>query len=252
MYQRPQAPLSIGGVLDDGFQLARACFPVAFPIALVGAIISQIPNTMISDTPTELPGAGFWLALLLSFVVSVFVFIALVRMVSTVAEGGQMTPGEALGGSAGYLLATVVCGIVYGLIVMLGMVLLIVPGVLFGLSLAFAPYLVITDDAGPMDALGRSHRLVWGNWWRTAAVLSVVVFIAIVLYVLVILVMGLSLFFAEEGSAVVRIVEFVLTAAVTAVLSPVMYSFFISILNDLKLRSEGEDLEARIGAIGNE
>ncbi len=238
--------------MDDGFQLARACFPVVFPVALVGAIIGQIPNTMISDTQTELPGAGFWLALLLSFVVSIFVFIAMVRMVSTVSEGREMTAGEALGGAAGYLLATIVCGIMYGLIFMLGLVLLIVPGVLFGLSLAFAPYLVITDDAGPMEALGRSHRLVWGNWWRTAAVASVVLFIAIVLYVLVIVVMGASLIFADEGSAVVRIVEFVLTAAVTAVLSPVMYSFFISILNDLKLRSEGEDLAARIGAIGNE
>ncbi len=253
MYDRPQSPLSIGGVLDDGFQLAKACFKGVFPIALIGAVFSQIPSFMVGDgSPEAVMSPGLWIAFLVSSVISLFVFIAAVRSIGATAAGEEMSIGEALSGSAGLFLVTLACGIVYGLIVGLGMLLLLVPGILFMLSLGFAPYLVIIDRAGPMEALGISHRLVWGNWWRTAVILSVVLFVTIAAYVVLGVVAGVAAFGSETGSAAFTVIEFVVTVAITAVLTPIVYAFSIAVLNDLKLRSEGGDLEARIDAIGSE
>ena len=46
-------------------------------------------------------------------------------------------------------------------------------------------------------------------------------------------------------------IAFVLIPLITAVVSPLGYAFTMSILNDLKLRKEGADLDARMGEIEN-
>ena len=46
-------------------------------------------------------------------------------------------------------------------------------------------------------------------------------------------------------------IAFVVVPLITAVVSPLGYAFTMSILNDLKLRKEGADLDARMGEIEN-
>jgi len=36
------------------------------------------------------------------------------------------------------------------------------------------------------------------------------------------------------------------TVLITTIISPLMYGFFLILLNDLKLRKQGDDLEARL------
>lgn len=53
-----------------------------------------------------------------------------------------------------------------GVIVVLGLVLLVVPGVVFGLMFMFAPYLIIDKGLGPLEAMRESKRITFGYKWQ--------------------------------------------------------------------------------------
>ncbi len=53
-----------------------------------------------------------------------------------------------------------------GLMILGGLILLIVPGIIVGLMLAFVGYIVIEEKLGPIDAIKRSMALTKGNRWK--------------------------------------------------------------------------------------
>jgi uncharacterized membrane protein len=56
--------------------------------------------------------------------------------------------------------------ILLSLAVAIGFVLLIVPGIIFGLMFMFATFIVIERELGPIDAMNESHRLTRGHKWQ--------------------------------------------------------------------------------------
>ena len=56
--------------------------------------------------------------------------------------------------------------IVVGLSVLLGLVILIVPGIMVALALMFTSYLVIDKHRGPIEALKESSRITKGHRWQ--------------------------------------------------------------------------------------
>lgn len=64
-----------------------------------------------------------------------------------------------------------------GLAVLGGMILLIIPGLMFGVWFMFAGLLVITENFKGKVALSRSKQLVKGNFWGIASSLVILGFI---------------------------------------------------------------------------
>ena len=56
--------------------------------------------------------------------------------------------------------------VIVGLAVVLGLVLLIVPGIMLALGLMFTSYLVIDKKRGPIEALKESWRITKGHKWQ--------------------------------------------------------------------------------------
>ena len=75
-----------------------------------------------------------------------------------------------------YLAAT----ILNGLIVVIGLVLLIVPGIILALMLIFTPYIVVDRELGPIKALKESARMTKGHWWELFILLVLVLLLNIV------------------------------------------------------------------------
>jgi hypothetical protein len=255
MYQRPDTPLSIGGVLDDGFRLVKSSYGKVFLLALIAAFAGQIPNYFLGETPAEqlqvVPAAALvWLAI--SIVLSVILTGALIARVDAVTRGDDLSMGGAITIGLGRFFPMLGCLILYVLAVMGGVIALVIPGLILSLSLLLAPYLVITDNLGAIEAIKQSHKLVWGNWWRTAGIFTVLIFIIFAAYFLIGLLSTLQLVFSTDGSgADLTFVAYILVPVMSAVISPLVYAFTMSILNDLKLRKEGADLDARMGEIEN-
>jgi len=63
------------------------------------------------------------------------------------------------------------------LAVAIGFVLLIVPGIIFGLMFMFATFVVIEREAGPIDALNESNRITRGHKWPLLGLVLLLVLI---------------------------------------------------------------------------
>ncbi len=69
--------------------------------------------------------------------------------------------------------------ILVGVIVIVGLILLIVPGIIWALRYLFVPYLVIERKLAPFEALKESARITYGHKWQLLGLLALIVFINI-------------------------------------------------------------------------
>lgn len=256
MYETAREPLSIGGVLDSGFGLFRACLSSTYALALLSALayapLSRAVTYVRTAVPTSDVAVGIALGFLVYVVLELIVFGALVDRIGGVAGGRPTGFGESLG--VGWRRGAALFGasLCYGFCVVIGFVLLLIPGLWVSIAFLFCFYAVILDGKGAIASLRYSQDLVRGHWWRTAAIVTVIFIIFSVAYVLVGTLTGVALIFDPESlleqAQLPWYVDFVLLPLVQAVMIPFMYSMLMAVYFDLKLRHEGGDLAARIEA----
>lgn len=253
MYTKAQAPLSIGGVLDQGFKFYRAALPMVFLVSAGAAFISGLPNVLFLDSfmadPANASMGGLGISLLVVMLVSLVAFIATIKKMQALADGVDMSWGEAFAASPGRLLPIIGVAILYSLAVAGGTLLLLVPGVIVSVTLIFGNFLAVREGAGVIESLKRSHNLVWGNWWRTAVTMTVLFFVLMAIYMIVAVIAGFGAFMDPEAIASsANWIDLILLPLLSGVLTPAGYAFLLVILHDLELRKEGSDLEGRIDA----
>ena len=128
------------------------------PLLIIGAIgaFFALLEQVLSDE-----GALGALLMIIVRVVQVALTLALIRAALQVHDGEPVDvsrPGALLSEFFPFLLTYVL----YGLIVGFGLVLLIVPGVIWGLKFFFATFLVADKKLDPIEALRASSRLTDG------------------------------------------------------------------------------------------
>jgi hypothetical protein len=263
---KPTQPQSIGAVLDTTFQLYKASVGKALPLSLILALSSVLPylymfyktssagaDPMVMATMAVSP--GYWLAVLATMVLSSWGMAAMYARVDAIARDEDMTNGAALGIASGRLLPTVLTAILFAIALMFGLIALLIPGLILMVSLMLSLALVVVETKGPVDALASSHKLVWGHWWRTAAILTVGFIIFIVLYFALMFVLGMILPFVFSSTnpndilVISQLIGLVVGGATSLVVGPFYCGLLLAIYYDLKLRKEGGDLAARVGAL---
>lgn len=75
------------------------------------------------------------------------------------------------------LISYIAVTILYALIVIVGFLLLVVPGVIAAVTFFFAPYLVVDRGLGPIAALKESARITKNNRWRVLALMGATVLV---------------------------------------------------------------------------
>jgi len=119
-----------------------------------------------------------------------------------------------------------------------------------GFRLQFSLAALFLENAGPVSALKIGWKLTRGRWWRLFAIFSVGV---IVIYVFDIIFsflgIGAAALFATDMQARV-IVTTVVGQIARIVMVPAYAALTMATYHDLKLRSEGGDLAARVAALG--
>ena len=274
MYSLPTEPGSIGHTLDAGFKLYVASFKrvvglsvlaivsVAVPIIL--AIVALIPFLGAGSDP----GVGVIVVMTVGVIGAMCLYmgfyLAVVCRVGSIAYGGDLSFGASASMGMRRLFPVIVASVLYVIAIMLGYVLLIIPGIFLGLSLAFYALCIVLEGDGIIESLKHSFRLMWGHWWRTA-VISTVVMVIYYVFALAIQVPFIVLeqvlatpeppadagaeivqSFAPLASGILSMIGNFLSAVVTF---PLMAAVFVVVFHDLKLRSEGQDLEARVEAL---
>lgn len=246
-------PQSIGRVLDSGFRLFVKAFTSVLPLSLAAAAVLAVPNiaNVVMGAPEQagspLPSSTFLVLFLVALPIYMILIAAVVYRLGAVAGMHEARAGQALARGVRCALALIGAAILYFLAMAGGLILLIIPGIILSLSLSFAFIAIVLDGESALGALKRSHRLVWGNWWRTMAVVSVPVVIVMILYLGLGIILGASLAMSDgRPSRDVLITANLIEAAISGITAPLIYSIMIAQYHDLKLRKEGHDLAARL------
>jgi hypothetical protein len=270
----PSTPVSIGELLDSAIRLYRSTFSRCWTLALASSLCNAALGVMLAWSVPQQdvgrsgnavaalqqalnamaqaffspPVIGGWL--LVIFLSSVL-FGAIMATESTLARGNSaFSAWSAIGVGLRRFPTAFVASLLWGIIIAVGWVLLIIPGIYFIGKLQLWMAAVFVDGAGPVQALRTSWRLTRRRWWRGVIILSVIV---IIVYVF-------TIAFNLLGSAAVRFVSLSVTQRMIVVeafavisnvlLLPLTAAIAIAMYHDFKLRAEGGDLAARMTALG--
>lgn len=252
-------PQSIGGVLDSGFKLFTASIKQVVPITYIAALIGGIWgwvyqtvffNQLMSGEGTAMPGIAMFLSVVIVFIVNAMLMAAAIYRISQVDDDQTIGFGDALSAGAQRMPAVLGAWILYILAIMVGSLLLIIPGIWLSISLAFCFFAAVIDRKGPIESLKYSHGLVRGNWWRTAAVLTIVLIISMVFYFAIGFVSGLFLIADDSNMLQPNLIgDVIVSPVLISVVSAMVYCLAYVVYEDLKLRAEGGDLAERIESL---
>lgn len=116
-----------------------------------------------------------------------------------------------------------------GVLILLWSLLLIIPGIIFGVFYSMMLYVLICEDLTGMAAIRRSKELVKGNWWRVFRVMAI---FAILSYA-VMLVFALPGMIFPETSLFTKIWQ-ILTNLVVLIINPLYVIFLYLVYLDLR------------------
>lgn len=234
-------PLSVGEVLDVSFGLYRAAFVPLLVVALVCRAIPTIIQIYLNAS------GGFtehWMLALANMVASAVLatlgVAASTFIVSGAYLGQDVTAESALRQAVAYIWPLFVLALMTGLVVIVGFLLLIVPGfiALAGLALATVA-LVLEHPLRATDAMSRSWELSKGYRGKILVTMLVSYLLLLIPTMIVgVLAAVLTLF---GGSS--QIVTGVIAGVLTVFVYPFLYVVLTVLYYDLRVRKEGFDLE---------
>ena len=265
MFSLPTEPGAIGHTLDAGFKLYFVVFKRVLVMSILAALSVSLPmHVMVLLMPMFVaegggPGEGLIAALVIGFtacmVVYMWIYLAALYRIGGIGQGEDRTFGECMRVGGRKIFPVMIAAILYSLAMMGGFILLVVPGLILWVSLAFFGVCMVLDNDGIIESLRHSHRLVWGNWWRTAIIGTVVLIVYYVIYLAVEVPFAVAdqMIYASELGALPGLGQTILSLIgdliATVITFPLIIAVMIAVYHDLKLRKEGQDLEARVEAL---
>jgi uncharacterized membrane protein len=136
-----------------------------FVILLIVVVLAQaIPSQVQTATKETAPFLSFLFALV-SLAVGQIIAMGLTRISLKFADSQPATLSD-LYADLSRFFSFLFAGILYVLIVTAGLILLIVPGIMWAVRFGFYGYLVIDKGAGPMEAIRKSAEITQGARWQ--------------------------------------------------------------------------------------
>jgi hypothetical protein len=198
--------LTFGEVFSKTFDLYRRDFAKYFILFAVVGVIIQVATTLATQafvlpTPPVNPNSQQLSSYLSALFGTLFLLLAVIILVNivfnTIAQGTgiklaserttkeQVDVGASVKFVVSKLLSIWALSIIVGLIVFLGTLALVVPGIILAIMFSLALPVLLIENKGVFDSMGRSRQLAGHRWGKTFAVLLVLGIIVIVLSLIV-------------------------------------------------------------------
>lgn len=169
MENTPKALPGAGALISDTWKFFLSKWNESFKTSILflyvglayiasALIVKFVPGLAILDSVVSLGGS----------IVVAWASIQLIMALLNLEEGKQPLSRAEAGKKAWTLFfPMLLVGILVGLIVFGTTLLLILPGIYFGVALKFSQYALIEKDLRGRKALAESRALVRGRWWGT-------------------------------------------------------------------------------------
>jgi uncharacterized membrane protein len=104
----------------------------------------------------------YFLLTIVAWIIQIIVKMGLIKIILDVIDKGETNLSTLF--SCTQLLGRFILGsILYGLIVMAGFILLIVPGIIWAIKYQYFSYLILDKNLGPLEAIKKSGEITMGN-----------------------------------------------------------------------------------------
>lgn len=227
-------------ILVQGFLLYRRCFWTSLIYSIPAALLIFSPLFII-DFYQLFDAQGLHFLIFAIFFAAIFGSVLFLNgLIFRLYCFCYKIPTSFLGSlkhALSKLIPVIMVGALYTLIVLGGTMVLIIPGIIFTVSLMFSFILAITSNQNLLQTLTNSHRLVWGHWWHVFFVISIPLLLNMVVFLMVFLtIIWLSFLFAMPIS---EINPWVYLINMTLQIFFIPYTFCIALvlLHDLRQRS---------------
>jgi len=240
--EKPSRELSVTEIISLTFNLYRSKFLQFFlPFLILGIIIgvstyaitSSFPIPTPPDIPTS-PSTTFyyeelfpWFFSLISAIIMISISSGLVfwivgttttgvvtKNASDQIEKGTSNLGVSFNFAISKLPSLLTAQFVAGILIIIGMLLFIVPGIIIALMFSLVIPTIIIEQQGIFESLGRSKKLVSNRWLKTFALL-------LILGIIVLIVNGAASVLTTPLSTIHPIVNPLITNIISAFVSPI-------------------------------
>jgi hypothetical protein len=243
-------PRSIGDIISAAWDVYQKNFAqlltitaiVVVPGALIYALLLEMAlddfGISVNEATNEISvGRGFFASLLIGAVAGFVSYLVQQLLVGSLTRGAATTlVGRQVDVAASYRYAfarlggLVILAILYALIVAAGLMLLIIPGLIFGVFLSVAVPAFLIERKTPSEALSRSWNLVSGSWWHAFGTIVITAILTSVV-TSILNAIGRGSFF---GVWITTSIALILTVPFVALVTVVLYV-------DLRARRENLD-----------
>ncbi len=258
-------PLSLSEILDRMFAIYRRYFltligTTILPFLLlipVGAFVGAGMFAMFRSrtAPADIFGIGFGAILAVYFVFLIAYCVSWIAVTAAVWEtqlGRTPTIRGSYQAAWRNLWQAVLAGVCFGLIVGIGMVFFIVPGVLLALALSLIGPIILAEGAGPIEALSRSWDLTKGYKGKIFVIWLICLGISMAMtYGLQIpMLVAAGLLFKGGSNPIWFAVISGLCSVVGSILpAPLQTTALCLVYHDARVRKEGMDLQRMIDTL---
>ncbi len=272
-------PMSVGRIFDRAFLIYRNNFlrfitivaVIEVPLALLSTVSGSWGRTKATtsysrtsepgpvqpgarvasrqyDSSYEVPSAfglvGVIAGVLLQLVGTMLCQAALIKNVSEAYLGNEITIGQAYQFALPKAVTLVLAAICVGLVVGLGFLLLVVPGVIFALWFFLTTPAIVVENHSATSGMSRSKALVAGNLGKVFAVGFLVQIISAIIGWPMAYVGGFVGRVLFGGNLMLQSFMIQLATTVGLILvAPISAAAFILLYYDLRIRKEGFDLQ---------
>ncbi|MDP3941860.1 MAG: DUF975 family protein [bacterium] len=155
---------TIGEVISYGWETTKAHLPFFVVILIVTALVNFIPNYFVENLRQQIPilsgllSIAFW-------VLTMLVSLGSIKIALKIFDKKNPEVADLFNGYP-QLFKFIIASIIYAVLVGVGFILLIVPGIIFGIKYHFYSYLIVDKNMGPLEALKKSGEITKGVKWN--------------------------------------------------------------------------------------
>lgn len=213
-------------LLKDAVSIVRENPALFFGILLIPTLLSVIAASFEPARDTGITDLTIWLTFavltLITAITNIFMGIALILAINN----RSLTVSEAYKSAATFFWRYIGLSILTSLAITIGFILLIIPGVIVSVWLAFASMVLVLERSEIVEAMKRSKEYVRGKWWGVFGRLIAATFIAL---------LTLAILFGVIRFLPIPLwVENMIMSLVSMLIAPVMVGYMYLMYQDLK------------------
>lgn len=241
-------PLSLGEILDVSFGLYRNLFVPLLIVTLVTRALPLVISAYIQSAGGLTTNVALYLvSLILGLVLAAIATAASTFIISESYMQRRITAGDSFRRSAPFIGRLISLGILSSLVIMLGLMLVLIPGIILACGLALAtPAMVIESLPSATAAMGRSWSLTRNFRLK---IFGAVFVVGLLIYLPIIALGGIAAASmtngagAEMGATATFVVLTALVGIISSLVWPMLYCVLTVAYYDLRVRKEAFDLE---------